>query len=244
MKKSQTLEDFIKTYIQNVRVSSSPESYKEWLKSYGIDSRGILNESLSDIGADYERAKSSFGANAERLSSLGLSASGYSDYLSGKAYESMQKRKRGAYEKYIENERTNKSGFRDFVESALKEENAAKAAESEKFYKTVGDIVDAGIRDPEEAYNFAIDSGLSEEKAKAAAKTASDAVRRRFTEDTLRYIINHGFDKDQAKQYALAVGLSEEEAEGLAGYADSINSDPYLSKDYLEYLKEKENKNK
>lgn len=244
MSKSQSLEDFIKNYIQNVKVSSSPESYKEWLKSYGINSREILNESLSDIGADYERAKSTFGANAERLSSLGLSVSGYSDYLSAKAYESMQKRKTGAYDKYAENEKTNKSGFRDYVESALKKEESAKKEENESFYKTMNDIVDAGIRDVEAAYSFAIETGLSEEKARAAAKAATDTVNRKLSETTLRYIISHSFDKEQAKQYALAVGLSEEEAEGLAKYADSINKDPYLSSDYLEYLKYKENQYK
>ena len=241
MKKSQSLEDFIKTYIQNVKVSSSPESYSEWLKRYGVDSRGILNESLSDIGADYERAKSSFGANAERLSSLGLSSSGYSDYLSAKAYETMQKRKAGAYDKFIENEKSNKSGFSDFVANALKEEDAVKKAENESFYKTVSDIVESGIRSEEEAYSFALETGLSEEKARAVAKTATDTVNRKLTEDTLRYIISHSFDKEQAKQYALAVGFSEEEAEGLAGYADSINKEPYLSSDYLDYLKYKEN---
>ena len=244
MKNSKTLEDFIKTYIQNVKVSSSPESYKEWLKSYGVDSRAILGESLSDIGADYERARSGFGANAERLSSLGLSSSGYSDYLSAKAYESMQKRKAGAYDKYSENEKANRSGFRDYVESALKEEESARKAENESFYRTVSDIVDAGIRDEEEAYGFALEVGLSEEKARAVAKTATDTVKRRLTEETLRYIISHGFDKDQAKQFALAQGHSEDEANVLAGYADSINSDPYLSSDYLDYLKNKENKYK
>ena len=71
MKKKETLEDFIKTYIRNVKISSSPESYSEWIKSYGIDSSGTLDKSLKDISSDYEKAKSSFGANAEGLASLG-----------------------------------------------------------------------------------------------------------------------------------------------------------------------------
>ncbi len=245
MKNANTLEEFIKNYINNVKLSSSPESYAEWLKSYGVDSHATLDRSLKDISTDYQKAKSSFGANAESLASLGLGASGYSDYLSGKAYESMQRRKEGAFEKFAENEKSNRSGYRDYVEKKLEEitEKAESEAEreNERFYKTVDDIVDAGISDVDEAYGFAIEAGLSEEKATAVARTATDAVKKKRTKDALTYILNHGFDKDQAKQYALAMGLSTQEAALLADYADKINADPYLSSDYLDYLKYKEN---
>ena len=248
MKTEQTLEDFIKTYIQNVKVSSSPESYSEWLKSYGIDSRGALDKSLKDISSDYEKAKSSFGANAEGLASLGLAGSGYSDYLSGKAYQVMQNRKTGAYEKFSESEKSNRNGYRDYIEGKAKEltEKVEKETEleNERYYKTISDIIDAGISNLDDAYSFAIESGLSEEKANAVAKTATDAIRKKTTDDALGYIISHGFDKDQAKQYALALGLSNSDAALLAHYAEKINTSPYLSSDYLDYLKYKENQYK
>ena len=241
MSNSNTLEDFIKNYIRNVQVSSSPESYSEWLKNYGLNSKEILNESLADIRGDYEKEKSTFGANAESLSALGLTSSGYSDYLSGKAYATMQKRKEGAYGKYIENEKSNRTGFRDFVESALKErENTAKE-ENERFYKVMSNIVNSGIKDEEEAYRFALESGLSDEKARAVASTAAQSAYRKLTKSTLSYVLSHSFDKEQAKEYAIAVGLSESDAERIAGYAESIGQEPYLSNDFLEYLKYKEN---
>ena len=241
MSKTAKLEDFIKTYVKNKRINSSPESYSDWLKTYGVDSNRILNQAISDIRTDYERAKSSYGTNAERLSSIGLTSSGYSDYLSGKAYATMQNRKSGAYKQFSENEEKNRSGFLDYVEGVIKEQENAQKAENDSFYKTVSNIVNAGIRDTDEAYDFAIESGLSEEKATAAAKTACERGHRRLAEDALSYIIGHGFDKTQAREYAIAVGLSEEEAEDIAKYADSINSNPYYTKDYLEYLKYKEN---
>lgn len=241
MSKTAKLEDFIKTYVENKRISSSPQSYSDWLKSYGVDSSRILNEAFSDIETDYERAKSIYGTNAERLSAIGLTSSGYSDYLSGNAYATMQKRKTGAFKQYSENEEKNRSGFLDYVEGVIKEHENALKAENDRFYKTVNGIMNAGIRDAKEAYNFAIEAGLSEEKAVAAAKTASEIGHRRLAEDTLSYIIGHGFNKTQAREYALAVGLSEKEAEDIAKYADSINSNPYYTKDYLEYLKYKEN---
>ena len=144
MKNAKTLEEFIKNYINNVKISSSPESYAEWLKSYGVDSHATLDRSLKDISTDYQKAKSSFGANAESLAALGLGTSGYSDYLSGKAYESMQRRKEGAFEKYSENEKNNRSGYRDYVEKKLGEITEKAERENDRFYKTVDDIVDAG----------------------------------------------------------------------------------------------------
>ena len=242
MKKAKTLEDFIKAYVENKRISSSQDGYSDWLKSYGVDSKGILNEALSDIGSDYERSKSSYGVNAENLSSIGLTASGYSDYLSGKAYETMQKRKSGAFKQYAENEEKNAKSFQDYVESIVKEREDAAAAENASFTKTVNSIVNAGIRDFNKAYEFAAETGLSHEKASAVAKTAIDIGHKKLISDTLSYVVGRSFNKTQAKEYALAAGLSEEEAEKIAKYADEINTSPYLTKDYLDYFKDKQSK--
>ena len=97
----------------------------------------------------------------------------------------------------------------------------------------------AGIMDYGDAYELAISKGLGVAAADLAAQTASGTVRKKVRENALKTIIGQKFGKKQAKEYALALGLSEEEADELASYADKINRDGYYSSDYLDYLKEK-----
>ena len=100
MSSSKTLDEFVKTYIQNKAKSSSKESYADWLRANGINSEKIYSDSIRDITADYERAKSNYGSNAESLAKLGLTASGYSDYLTSRAYAALQERKSKADREY------------------------------------------------------------------------------------------------------------------------------------------------
>ena len=232
MTKTPTLRDFVKSYVQNQEYKTSDEDYRRWLKENGIDSERIYADSIRDITSDYKMAKSEYGALAESLSNLGLTASGYSDYLNGKAYSEMQKRKEGARSKYAENEEKNRKGYSEYVAELAK-------AEKSSYDNVVSSITAAGIMDYDEAYSFALSQGLSESSAELAAKSASDNVRRKTRESALKTIIGQSFGKSQAREYSLALGLSKTEAEELAEYADKINRQPYYSSDYLEYLKNK-----
>jgi len=230
--KKTTLEDFVKNYVQSKKNSESDEDYRKWLKTNGIDSGAIYDESIKDITADYAKAKSEYGALGESLGNLGLTASGYSDYLNGKAYSEMQKRKAGARGRYIKNEAENRKGYGEYLSNLAKTEAA-------EYENTVNEIISSGIMDFDEAYELAIGKGLNEASAELAAKAAGDSVRKKVRENALKTIVSQNFGKTQAKEYALALGLSEAEADELADYANKINRDNYYSSDYLQYLKDK-----
>ncbi len=232
MTKAPTLQDFVKSYVQNKKHTTSEEDYRRWLSENGIKSEKIYADSIRDITSDYKTSKSEYGALAESLSSLGLTASGYSDYLNGKAYSEMQKRKESARNKYAENELKNRKGYSEYLTALAKEEKS-------NYENVVSAIADAGILDYEKAYKFALEQGLSESSAELAAKNASDSVRRKTRENALKTIIGQNFGRTQALEYSLALGLSESEAEELAEYADKINRQNYYSSDYIEYLKNK-----
>lgn len=77
-------------------LSSIYNAYKNKIST--IDSQLKRNEELiaqqrqdaiMSAYANYDRSKSTYGQNAERLANLGLSNSGYSDYLTGVAYSGM-----------------------------------------------------------------------------------------------------------------------------------------------------------
>ena len=232
MKSNTTLEDFVKNYVQSKASSETNEEYRKWLKNNGVNSELIYDASIKDITGDYAKAKSEHGSLAESLGRLGLTASGYSDYLSGKAYSEMQKRKAGARDAYLKNESENRKGYADYVAIKAK-------AESNTYADAVKEISDAGIINYDEAYKLAVGKGLPSDIAELAAKVGSDSVRKKTRENVLKVIISQGFSQKQAQQYALALGLSKEDAEELADYANKINRESHYSTDYLEYLKEK-----
>lgn len=232
MAKTNSLEDFIKTYVENKVKSESKESYENWLRQNGVDSYGIYSDAIRDANTDYRREKSSYGVNAEKLSSLGLSGAGYSDYIDGKAYSEMQRSKASARGTLAENEAKNRSEYGKYLE------DKATWAKSD-YEKAVKYITDANIMDYDEAYNYAVTAGLGEEDAALAAKTAGEAVRKRARAEVLSVIVNQRYNHKQAAEYARALGLSEEEAQELSSYADIINASGYYTKDYLDYLKKK-----
>ncbi len=237
LKTAGTIEEFVENYIENKKKAGSAENYKEWVLTNGINSSKTYADTVRDITLDYNRAKSEYGTRAEKLGELGLSASGYSDYLSGKAYSEMQKRKQSAKESYAENEMKNLSGYSKYL--------SEKKSEAKKLYdNVVSEITASKIIDYDKAYEYAISAGLDDESAAIAAKSASDTAYKNLRNEVLNTIIARNFEESQAREYALAMGLGEYEADELAEYAFKINQAAYYSSDYLEYLENKKNNKK
>lgn len=239
---SKTLEEFVENYIQNKAKASTKESYADWILTHGGGADRIYADSMRDIAADYAVARSQHGANAERLAKLGLSASGYSDYLSGKAYSEMQKSKSDARELYAKAASDNAAGYQEYLKEYAEKENKS-------YERIVNELTERGIIDYDTAYNYAVGAGLGDDMAKTAAKTASDVSRAKLKKSIVNTVMEQQLTSSQAKQYALQLGLSEAEAEEIAKYATSANeyvsSGTYTDKDYLEDLKNKaEMKNK
>ena len=146
----------------------------------------------------------------------------------------MQKRKAGAKAAYSENERKNRKGYGEYIEKLEREAR-------DIYENTVASITKAGIMDYEDAYAYAIGAGLTEENAALAAKSAGVAVRKQIWNNAVKTVIEKSYNEKQAREYALLLGLSEEEANELGKYADQINSHGYYSSDYLDYIKDKLN---
>ncbi|MBO7304216.1 MAG: hypothetical protein J6V09_03255 [Clostridia bacterium] len=243
MSTPQTLEDFVKSYLKNKAVSESPAGYAEWLKANGVPADKIYADSIKEISTDYRRQRSEFGSNAEALASLGLTSSGYSDYVNGKAYSDMQKSKYAARKSYDDAARQNVADYTGYVKSINKE-----AADS--FRTAVKEISDRGILNFNVAYNYALASGLSDDAAKAAASAANELAKSAVKESVTRSILTQRLTEREALGYAIALGLSEEEATELSKYAEFMNhylDEGKYSDGYLDYLKDKinsSNKNK
>lgn len=212
----KTFEDYLKKYIQNKALSSTKESYTDWLRSNGVDSEKVYTDTLRSIETDYLRAKSEHGTNAERLAKLGLSSSGYSDYINGLAYSDMQNKKQLAREDLYESEQKNLSSYRDYTA-----EYAAKAEKA--FSEAYRGIQSAGITNYEKAYAYAVSAGLGEDGASIVAKLASDSVVRSLREKVMKEIVSKYLTEAQAMEYAKGLGLGEDDAKELSEYAKAIN---------------------
>ena len=76
-------EDAANAYNNNLAAIEEQRKYAEELAELQKE------QALKDAYTNYDKSKSTYGRNAEQLAQMGLSNSGYSDYLNGVAYSSM-----------------------------------------------------------------------------------------------------------------------------------------------------------
>lgn len=213
---SETLEDFLKQYVRNKQLANSAESYETWLSSYGTDTRASTGEKLADIEEDYARAKSTYGAKAERLAALGLSSSGYGDYLDGVAYAERARAKSAALRAASEDEAANRRGYEAYLSEYRKSQNALL----EEAYKT---IANSETLDEDAAYRRALGMGLDESGAMEAARGGIALAKEKLRRTLYRTILSEGLDRESAAAFAKSYGFSDEESDAFGDYADIVN---------------------
>ena len=255
MAEKKTLEEFIKEYVDKKIADGEIKSVGDYAisKLSRPDERsaadGKLFASLAS-GAEY-------GRSGERLSSLGLSDSGYARYLSEiskKQKAELLKKKTAGYD------RTD-SGYADYLskyvnratnlyekENASDEKRRAEVArEREKYEQLRITVSDRIIKDElinyDKAYALALSMGLDSTDASTVAKAASDEAHEKIRLEVLEMIILNDLSSEKALAYAMSRGLTEEDADILAEAAKEINEDlkyDDTSKTYLDYLREQE----
>lgn len=230
-KNKQTFEDYLKTYIQNQEASGKKDSYEDWLRKSGRDSEKIYGGELRRIDSEYQRSRSGHGATAERLAGIGLSGSGYADYINAAAYYDMVEKRSLAKENKKAMDLENAADYADYSDKYDKKLRAS-------FNSAVKGIENAKITDYTSAYEYAIGSGLSESDADAAAKYATDSVLKQIKESVIKDIHSKKLTGDEALKYAKAFGLSDEVALELSEYAKSVNETIRI-KDYPDFYKPK-----
>ena len=208
------------------------KSYAEWIRDNGVLSSEIYDAAIRDAENDYHFARAGYGKSGESVAKSGLYGSGYSDYLSAKAYQALQKSKGEAKSNYAKDERENRQGYQAYIESLEKSES--------KLYSDTRDaIVAKEITSYDDAYSYALNTGLSEERASAAANEAIKLSASNIKKEISKLIINNKLSEKEARSYALFMGLSTEDAEELAKYAKSYNYISYnQGGSYLDYIQE------
>jgi len=259
------IEKFISSYISSPK-KKSKKGYEEWLRKNGVDPTSELSEKIGEAYAEKEKKSSHFSLLNERLSESGLLQSGYAKYLG----DSLESEKDGkinlAMQGYLDTDSKNKAAYlkeeNSLAEAAKKAmEKAAKEAEKkekeilkneEAFRKQLLKDAEAGIKsmstiDYNEAYKYALEVGLDEENAQKIAKSITDSRRTSAIEKITTAIFSRNLTTKKTKEYALRLGLPEDDANVLADLAFKMNEsaeDIVSEKDFLDYLLEQINKNK
>lgn len=239
MAKNATLEDFIKNYVRNKSLTESNEGYSAWLKRNGADSAAIVSDGISRADTALKKAAASYGKSAESLGSLGLSRSGYADYVNRTAKKEYSDSLSALNADYAKNEAKNLKIYESYLE-------AEKQKYRETYDAAVKSLEKSGIMNFDKAYEYALELGLSDDDARAAAEkstsTLIDETRKKIISD----IILNRLSSAEAKEYALVLGLDEKLASELGDIAYNLNEsveNGKYSESYLEYLKEQAKKN-
>lgn len=183
-------------------------------------------EAIRNAYAQYDKGKATYGRNAEQLAQMGLSNSGYGDYVEGKAYgamvggitdanESADKAIRDAYYNYEQGKSKATAEYNASLE-------AAKKAYNDKYIGLLT-AVEKGEIDAETAKKIAKAYNLDEahiseiatiadnygtEKKEKAILYLNDAVKNGIADEygNITYLT-----EEQIKNYGAENGLSEEE---------------------------------
>jgi hypothetical protein len=183
-------------------------------------------EAIRNAYAQYDKGKATYGRNAEQLAQMGLSNSGYGDYVEGKAYGAMvggitdanvsaDKAIRDAYYNYEQGKSKATAEYNASLE-------AAKKAYNDKYVGLLT-AVEKGEIDAETAKKIAKAYNLDEthiseiatiadnygtEKKEKAILYLNDAVKNGIADEygNITYLT-----EDQIRNYGAENGLSEEE---------------------------------
>ena len=230
MKKRETFEDFVRNYLENEVISKTKESYSSWVRKNGTDTRAAYKNDVLAALSEHSRRSSGYGKRAEDISDMGLSASGYSDYINKRADSDLDDALVAAKRKSFE---TEEKSMKKYEKKALDIDEVNRGKR-----KTVLDqLEERRVIDFERAYKYALDSGLDEKNSEIVAGAAVYYSRIRLKEDVLNMIVTEKLSQSQTRSYAEGLGLNKDEIDELCKKAKAIN-ETIRSNRYAQYVKD------
>ncbi len=213
-----SLKDFVESYLANKKI----EDYEGWVSKYGKDASSSYAEALSSAERTYARGQATYGRVASDLQSKGLTGSGYSAYLSGKAYERYAGSREAALtakQKTEDDNRIRYASYREERETAAREEGEGA------FRKALSSLFSSKIVDEESGAAYLAAFGITGEMAKEMAKiNQSVKSGSEYRDEVFNFCLENYYNHDQTVAYAIGLGLSAEEAEALGKAVETIRS--------------------
>ena len=191
----------------------SPMTYEEWALRQEGHYKDLYEETKKQIEAErqravidarssYEQNKATYGANAEQLAAMGLSGSGYSDYLNQQAYATQRAETQNANAQAESNKLQAELTYSENLmnlERETMEYNEQKQEAAKQHYASLLASANSGEFSSEQIAAIAAQYGLDEvqisELQEVADKYKSDQQSLSYTE-ALQMISYYGADLD------------------------------------------------
>lgn len=161
--------------------------------------------SVVDARSSYEQNKATYGAQAETLANMGLTGSGYSDYINAQAYANQRAETQNAN---ANAEQTKNNA--NYVANNAKLEIEQNAGQSNLSAETTY------------AENMA-----NNDAAIAQYKQQKEEEKKSAYSELLNYANNGTYDSEQLKSLADKYGLSEADINNLTGAAETYKNNKY-----------------
>lgn len=161
--------------------------------------------SVVDARSSYEQNKATYGAQAETLANMGLTGSGYSDYINAQAYANQRAETQNAN---ANAEQTKNNA--NYVANNAKLEIEQNAGQSNLSAET------------SYAENMA-----NNDAALAQYKQQKEEEKKSAYSELLNYANNGTYDSEQLKSLADKYGLSEADINNLTGAAETYKKNKY-----------------
>ncbi len=212
MAKKNSIEEYIKKYMNRIEKVSADE------KKHSYEPKTLFSGAIANAVSKKIKESAGYGTKAERLANLGLSNSGYADYINSRAAEKAK-------------EHIDSAASLTLKTIAEERENAAfderKILELQK--KLISFTINNDIVDKPLLYDYAKALGISKDRLDTAVNYAiSENEKHKRTKNYDKVhstIIYRRLTSKETYEYAISLGLSEEDAKKLADIAYKINED-------------------
>lgn len=161
--------------------------------------------SVIDARSSYEQNKATYGAQAETLANMGLTGSGYSDYINAQAYANQRAETQNANAN-AEQTKNNANYVADNAKLEIEQNAGQSNLSAEATY----------------AENMA-----NNDAALAQYKQQKEEEKKSAYSELLNYANNGTYDSEQLKSLADKYGLSEADINNLTGAAETYKNNKY-----------------
>lgn len=161
--------------------------------------------SVIDARSSYEQNKATYGAQAETLANMGLTGSGYSDYINAQAYANQRAETQNANAN-AEQTKNNANYVADNAKLEIEQNAGQSNLSAETTY----------------AENMA-----NNDAAIAQYKQQKEEEKKSTYSELLNYANNGTYDSEQLKSLADKYGLSEADINNLTGAAEAYKNNKY-----------------
>lgn len=225
----------------NMLKRNEADTYESYLLKSGIRTDERYYDSLAKADTVRRLADSNYGTTAESLRSKGLNESGYEDYVKSRASTSYYKGVGAAELGKKSDEYENRRGYENYL--AGYESLQSKISES-----VISKIASGMNFNLDDAFGEAVRAGVARNLAYVTAQSGVRKAKENAMYKAIQYAKINKLSANQAKEYALSLGLEETYAKNVYKEISALteNEKNYYASmtagDYYGYIKSQANK--